>query len=48
MTDRSPFESLGIVLTDEQCKEVLDRVEKRAIEEAEDDQPASLPSREDG
>ena len=37
----SPLESLGIELTPEQVEEVLDRVEARAIAEAEDDQPAS-------
>ncbi len=42
----SPLESLGILLTEEERAEVLDSAERRAIEESENDQPASLPSRE--
>jgi hypothetical protein len=42
----SPLESLDIFLTAAEVQDVLNRVEERAIEEAEDDQPASQPSDE--
>jgi hypothetical protein len=42
----SPLESFGIFLTVEQSEDVLDRIEERALEGAEDDQAVSLPSDE--
>jgi hypothetical protein len=42
----SPLDTLGIVLDANDRKELLDRLTKRAIEEAEDDQPASQPTQE--